>query len=166
MRRALWLCLPAFLACAVGRRSPAIDRPTGAAALEVALRDTATATRVYLPTEVAQEAADATTLTASAGTLESNALRVHATVAEPSEAYGAIRGIIDTSGFVERATLTVVPGSDPLLASALLAEAERFRWRPARLADGRPVRQLFEWNRCRNCAHLPLPEVRRAMESR
>lgn len=158
MQRALWLCLPAFLACAShGRRSDGEPLPSRAA-LAAALGDTASATRVYRAADVAYPVTVAEP--PSRGLLyaiDAVGARVHSTVAEPDEAYATIRAVIDTTGLLDDATLTAVPGSDPVLASYLIKELQRTRWRPARLADGRAVRQLVEQSSCRNCARIHGP---------
>lgn len=132
-----------LLACAP-RPTPVNDGPTpistSASALMRALEDTALATRVYLPREVASPAV----------TVEESdrPLAVLPTSVEATVRAAAVRGIVDTLGFTERATLTVLPGSDPREASLLQQRVLRTRWRPARLANGQAVRQLFEWRYC------------------
>ena len=142
-----------LLACAP-RPTPVSDGPApipmSAAALMRTLEDTAAATRVYLPQEVASPAV----------TVEESdrPLAVLPTSVEPTVRVAALRGIVDTLGFTERATLTILAGSDPREASILEQRALRTRWRPARLANGRAVRQLFEWRYCvtggNTCAYV------------
>jgi hypothetical protein len=118
--------------------------PASGAALLAALSDTATARRVYLPREVAVEARTFEDTSSMRGAL--------ATASEPTVRIFGIRGIVDTLGFAERATLTVLPGSDPREAANLMARVLKARWRPARLATGQAVRQVFDWRECRTSA--------------
>ena len=146
MQRHALLFLPLLLGCASSRPPyetiEEVNRaPRSAAALIEALRDTASATRVYLPQEVARPAESLDEAERQLAVLPSG---VEATVR-----VAAVRGIIDTLGFAERATLTVLPGSDPREGAIILRRATDARWRPARLATGRAVRQLFEWRFCR-----------------
>lgn len=147
MHRHALLGLALVLGCASGSpsRETAATTPlqsVSAAALMEALRDTSPPTRVYLPQEVAKPAE----------ALDEPDMRIGAlrTAVEASERLAAIRGVVDTLGEAERATLTVLPGSDPREGSLLLRRATNARWRPARLATGRAVRQLFEWRFCRS----------------
>jgi hypothetical protein len=116
--------------------------PVEAVTLLAELADTASATRVFLPAEVEKQAESIEVPDRSIGGMQS------AVVAQVREA--AIRGVVDTMGFAERRTLAILPGSDPYEASLLVRRAERARWRPARLASGQAVRQLFEWRFCRS----------------
>ena len=153
MNRRSLLAPLVLLACAP-RGHPAGDGttpiPIAAAALMQALNDTALATRVYLPREVASPAV----------TVEDSdrPLAVLPSSVEPTVRVAAVRGIVDTLGFTERATLTSLAGSDPREASILQQRVLRTRWRPAHLASGRAVRQLFEWRFCvaagNTCAYV------------
>lgn len=153
MNRYLLLAPLVLLACAP-HGTPAADGatpiPIAAGALMRALDDTVLATRVYLPREVASPAV----------TVEESdrPLAVLPTSVEPTVRVAALRGIVDTLGFTERATLAILPGSDSREASILQQRALRTRWRPARLANGRAVRQLFEWRYCvtggNTCAYV------------
>ena len=111
------------------------------AALIAALADTTSPNRVYLAAEVAKQAESIEEPDVKIGAPEPAA---QATVRE-----AAVRGVVDTLGFVERPTLAILPGSDPREASLLVRRAERGRWRPARLASAQAVRQLIEWRLCR-----------------
>ena len=151
-----------LVACAP-RPTPAGDGTTptsmSTAALMRALDDTARASRVYLPQEVASPAV----------TVEESdrPLAALSTSVEPTVRVAAVRGIVDTLGFTERATLTVIPGSDPREASILQQRVLRIRWRPARLANGQAVRQLFEWRFCvmggSTCAYVAPAPLERGM---
>lgn len=164
MRRYVLFSLPLLVGCASSRPSrETIDEvnraPRSAAALLEALRDTASATRVYLPQEVARPAES---LEEAERALAVPRARVEATVRE-----AGVRGIIDTLGFAERATLTVMPGSDPREGDIVLRRAMDARWRPARLATGRAVRQLFDWRFCRTggvtCAYFAQTPMERGV---
>jgi hypothetical protein len=144
MRRSALLLLLAVPSCApatLARGSADAGRRTPEAALLTALTDTTSVTRVYLPSEVAKQAESIEEPDRAIGGLTP---AVEATLRE-----AAVRGVVDTLGFAERATIAILPGSDPREASLLVRRAERGRWRPARLASGQAVRQLFEWRFCR-----------------
>lgn len=151
-----------LVACAP-RPTPAGEGTTptsmSTAALMRALDETAPASRVYLPQEVASPAV----------TVEESdrPLAVLPTSVEPTVRIAAVRGIVDTRGVTERATLTVLPGSDPREASILQQRVLRTRWRPARLANGQAVRQLFEWRFCvtggTTCAYVPPEPLERGI---
>jgi hypothetical protein len=143
--RATLLCL-SLLACASGgvqsSQPVEVDVPGPAAAtLREALRDSTSRSRVYLPREVAQPAESIEDFEKAFGATH--------TGVEPTVVLAVVRGIVDTTGAVERRTLTVLPGSDPREGAILFQRAARALWRPARLADGRAVRQLVEWRFCR-----------------
>ena len=152
MRRNTLLLLLAVPSCSpatLARGSAPASRSTPESALIAALADTASPTRVYLPSEVAKQAESIEDPDDGVRGLEPavlSAMRV-----------AAVRGVVDTLGFAERATLTVLPGSDPYEGSLLIRRSAKGRWRPARLATGQAVRQLFEWRFCRlggaTCAH-------------
>ena len=157
--------VPLVLALGCGTRSSQRVAPSmqeqgsvSAARLAAALADTAAGTRVYLPTDVA---APATRIEPA----ERSPALPRPSAAEPTEARAGVRGVIDTIGIVERGTLVVLPGSDPREAAILFDEATRARWHPAQLADGRAVRQLFEWRSCRSgagsCVHYVAPAITR-----
>jgi hypothetical protein len=158
------LCAFTVLGCTPGTsRLPAPSSAEhdghAASALSAALADTVSATRVYLPSEVAMPA---TVVSETEGQQA-----MPRSIVGPSEVLAGIRGVIDAGGAVEFGALEVLPGSDPREAAILVREAKSTRWRPARLADGRAVRQLFEWRICRSggstCAHYVAPPVVRAM---
>lgn len=151
-----------LIACAPHGTPPgdgATPIPISTATLMRALDDTALATRVYLAQEVASPAV----------TVEESdrPLAVLPTSVEPTVRIAAVRGIVDTLGVTERATLTVLPGSDSREASILQQRALRTRWRPARLANGQAVRQLFEWRFCvtggTTCAYVPPEPLERGI---
>jgi hypothetical protein len=139
MTRSLALGSLLVLGCA---SSGGPRQPAAVTALVTALRDTVTATRIYLPGEVATPAV------VLAGRPAPTAFPPSSV--EPTEVVAGIRGVIDTTGVVERASLVVLPGSDGREGDVLWREAVGARWRPARLATGRAVRQLFEWRSCRS----------------
>jgi hypothetical protein len=157
------LCLPLLAGCASGgpvpeSADPVGRAPAGAPALLEALRDTTSASHVYLPREVARAAES---INDPRPGLEG------ATPAgvEPHVLLAGIRGVVDTLGRIERSTLTVLPGSDPREGSIMFQRATKAQWRPARLADGRAVRQLIEWQLCRaggtTCAHYDQDPIER-----
>jgi hypothetical protein len=148
MRATLFcLCLPLVAACASGARQS--DQPlevearesAAATSLREALRDSTSTSRVYLPREVPQPAESIEDFEKAFGATH--------TGVEPTVVLAVVRGVVDTTGTVERRTLTVLPGSDPREGAILFQRAAKARWRPARLADGRAVRQLVEWRFCR-----------------
>ena len=139
-------CLLLLASCASGGAArqpgePVSRPPVAATSLLDALRDSTSPSRVYLPREVARPAE-------SVNDVERAVLGVRAGV-EPTVVVAAVRGVVDTSGNVQRSTLTLLPGSDPREGSILMQRAATEQWRPARLADGRAVRQLVEWRVCR-----------------
>jgi hypothetical protein len=146
--RLTFLCLSLLAACASGGGSSreAVDvdsrASSSATALREVLRDSTSPSRVYLPQQVALPAESIEDFEKAFGATH--------TGVEPTVVLAVVRGIVDTTGVVERRTLTILPGSDPREGAILFQRAAQARWRPARLADGRAVRQLVEWRFCRD----------------
>jgi hypothetical protein len=162
MSRLAFVAVTLSLACAPARTPLESGERTGrapasASALLAALADTGRASRVYLPHEVDRPAESLFEPDRRIGALPT---AVKATVL-----VAAVRGVVDTLGFAVRATLTVLPGSDPREGSILLRRAAEGRWRPARLVTGEAVRQLFEWRFCRDgnasCTHFEQMPMKR-----
>lgn len=118
---ALWACAP---------RSAAPTRDTESVTLAAALADTVGRHRVYRAEEVARPVR----------TRPGSAMPLPGADIGRAE----VHFVVDTLGRVELSTVGVVPRSHPALVRAVRSALPDSRFWPARLADGRAVRQLVE----------------------